>query len=1093
VSSDQAPRVELTSPANNLNAMLGRPMQLAVRASDDHGIGATTITYRVNRRPEKSINLEKPLPSGEGEQPLDWDYREELPDLQIGDTVSFLVEVADKYPGETGPHRVRTDSRRITFLSREDYLAEINKQMERLLTRVRALYRQERAAHELVMGLDPRSETFVPTCQLEAIRQEMVREQLTATATEVHALLEDLAANKVSDAVESESLAAMRDAMRAIATDHVARAADLLRAQVGASSRDPEPAIAAVNQAARELAALVMQRGIEASREVFARESRMLATELARLRLRLLTASSDQASMLAKRLEEVAAWTDGLLDKLNTSMRYDQRPLSVLGLSRKIHALRVSGLADAIRKVAGTTAKGEYQAAATALYPLVRPLVEAEFTMRTGSEFARLQDLREHISLLLAGQQEIQKQSSESADFEKQAPELAERQTALRDALVLAPLPSIAAPRPRLMDLQLPPPPPTDGLRLRAEASMTEAGAHLASKSKEKALASQETVLGSLHELDTILARWSDELARISLGVSSEVSAATDRVAVLGEFETRQIKLLEQTEEAALDKKNAAPFLEDQKTLANDIEAFHKELAEGDSASNKNLLPLLGRLQAVGGLMEPALAAMGENRLEDALEPQEQAATALGDARTLAEAQLGQYTLLQQLIGFQQAVGKAGAEMNDIVGGQNDLIAATKNADEKSLPPLLAPQRNLLNCLKEIAPSLDLVAARLDVGTPLVFAASDVEDALMAMEDGDAEDAAEIQETAVDSLTKVQGLVADVAVQTGYIAEIVEFLNDAQSELSMLSFRQRRIRENTAPGDARAAQEKLASETEAFARTLTEVAGQVDFQQLDEKTKVKLAGVNLSLDFTTAAAEMKESLRLLQAGESATEAMASAEKSLGSNSDQLTLIISMLNGLPALTLTKAEPPELHQLIKVLDIASKHRELLRRTNGSDARDIPALSASQQKLSQDLAKSNEGEVHHPMIAAAQGQLEAVIPELAASRKEEAGRAHSIADRTLRHFIIQQALILNTALPPPSASDSDVVTEAETDDLDVSEAVGFVSDFVSGEAPKDKKSEWEFLGTRNRAALNQNFARELPLEYRATLKNYYERVAK
>ena len=53
--------------------------------------------------------------------------------------------------------------------------------------------------------------------------------------------------------------------------------------------------------------------------------------------------------------------------------------------------------------------------------------------------------------------------------------------------------------------------------------------------------------------------------------------------------------------------------------------------------------------------------------------------------------------------------------------------------------------------------------------------------------------------------------------------------------------------------------------------------------------------------------------------------------------------------------------------------------------------------------------------------------------------------------------------------------------------------MADFVSGETPKDKKTEWEFLGTRNRAALNQNFARELPLEFRATLKNYYERVAK
>jgi hypothetical protein len=53
-------------------------------------------------------------------------------------------------------------------------------------------------------------------------------------------------------------------------------------------------------------------------------------------------------------------------------------------------------------------------------------------------------------------------------------------------------------------------------------------------------------------------------------------------------------------------------------------------------------------------------------------------------------------------------------------------------------------------------------------------------------------------------------------------------------------------------------------------------------------------------------------------------------------------------------------------------------------------------------------------------------------------------------------------------------------------------FVSDIVAGEAPKDKKTEWQVLGNRDRAALNQNFARELPLEYRGTLKNYYERVA-
>ena len=48
--------------------------------------------------------------------------------------------------------------------------------------------------------------------------------------------------------------------------------------------------------------------------------------------------------------------------------------------------------------------------------------------------------------------------------------------------------------------------------------------------------------------------------------------------------------------------------------------------------------------------------------------------------------------------------------------------------------------------------------------------------------------------------------------------------------------------------------------------------------------------------------------------------------------------------------------------------------------------------------------------------------------------------------------------------------MVTEDSTD-LYETDTAGFVADFVAGEGPKDKKSEWEILGERNRAALNQN----------------------
>ena len=268
----------------------------------------------------------------------------------------------------------------------------------------------------------------------------------------------------------------------------------------------------------------------------------------------------------------MAAWTDDLLDKLSTGMRYDQRPLAVLGLSRRIHGLRSSGLTDGIRNAAKQAREGRMADAATAQYPLIRPLLEAEFTMRSGSEYALIRDLREQLTGLIAAQQQLHAACGETEDFAARATELAQAQAGLRNRLVLAALPTIPAPRARLFDLELPTPPPGHERRLHAEALMGEAMAHLQAKAKDEALASQSQAITTLKELDAILTHWSDELAKKALGVSSQVSDASDRAAVLEQFESRQIGLLEQTEEAALDKKNPETLLEDQQALLEEVE-----------------------------------------------------------------------------------------------------------------------------------------------------------------------------------------------------------------------------------------------------------------------------------------------------------------------------------------------------------------------------------------------------------------------------------------------------------------------------------------------------------------------------------------
>lgn len=1056
VAADQPPRVELTTPAANLRGLIGRPLPLAIRAQDDHGLGPATITYQVNQRPEKTVTIETPIRNGEGEQPLDWDYRTALTDLQEDDTVSFVVEVSDRYPGEGGPHRARSDLRRITFLSRADYLAEIEKQMNRLLSRVHTIYRQERAAHELVRGLDPKESRFLQTCQLEAIRQEMVREQLMGTAREVGALLDDLAANNVTDAVESGTLDTLRQGLEGIAGGHVARAAALLREQAGLSgsgTADVGPASRVVNEAARDLARLVLQRSIESAREVFARETRMLAEEQAWLRLRGIDGAAPEG--LAAAEDELADWTGQLLADLRAGMRYDRRPLAVLALIRRMKDLDAAGAERRMREAAGFLRAGQAAEAAAAQSATIVPLLAAGFSARTGSEYEAVMEARRLLDSLVEEQQRLRGDCAGNAGSTAASAAVQQR---LRERLLLAAIPAIPAPRSRLFDDVLQEVPPSVNLRLAAEQAMGQALAALQSGDRAAAVEHQRKAEAALEPLRDIVARWSVELGTRSQGLSSLVSDATDRATRIEEYETRQIGLLEKTEEAALDETQPEKLAEPQQFLAEEVARFRKELAgAADAKPSKDWLPLVARLDRATGAMDAARTSLVAKRPAEAVSHQELAADALAAARTLADAQRERLSLLQNLFSFEQSVLYAGDSMGDVVAEQGDLAKAAGAADEDRIATLLPEARNLRQCLAEVAPVLDLVAGRLDVGTPLVFAGSDVEDAIAALEDGDGEEAGSILEEAAGSLAEVRARVAAVQRQTGYVAEIVEFLHETQADAAVMGLRQEQLGERLAlltgpvPAEILSDQQGLQAKAEAWGREVARATG------------LKTAAV---------------------AG------MTPAAEALAAAAEELSLAITVLHGLPAIEVTSASPAELQRLLDVLALASEHQQLLRQTTtaGADAR--AEIASRQRKLAEVGAALASSGTPHPLLVAAQAELAKAGAALDASAREVAVGHQGAANDALRHFVIEQAMLLGTAVPPPMPGDP--VAEAETDDLDVSTA-NLVSDFVSGEAPKDKRTEWEMLGSRNRAALNQNFARELPLEYRATLKNYYERVAK
>jgi hypothetical protein len=202
----------------------------------------------------------------------------------------------------------------------------------------------------------------------------------------------------------------------------------------------------------------------------------------------------------------------------------------------------------------------------------------------------------------------------------------------------------------------------------------------------------------------------------------------------------------------------------------------------------------------------------------------------------------------------------------------------------------------------------------------------------------------------------------------------------------------------------------------------------------------------------------------------------------------------MLHGLPQVEITVRTDPALKRLVDVLAVASDQKILFRDLNQAD-KGLPkaAIAVRQGELTSRCEAFAQTGERHIMLDSALNHMNAATGAFMPLDRDAIEKHQKAAMESLRHFIIEQALILETAVPPPTPQDGSPEADGPDSDSESEFSAGFLAEFVSGEAPKDQRTGWNVLGDRNRAALNQNFARELPLEYRGLLKNYYERIAK
>ena len=1068
VAPDRAPSVDLTSPAENLFATLQRNLDFAFRCRDDHGIGEVAITYRLDKAGEVKVALPAPKLSDGSEQRIDWNYREALPDLEVGETVSFAIELADRYPGANGPHRVRSDSRRVQFLSKKDYLAQIEKQKRRLLTRIRTIYREERGVHDLVRRLDPSDEVFVQTCQLEAVRQGLIRERLRAIRNRINVLVDDLAANKVAEEAGSAAMVKLEADLQTIADAHVGRAASLLRELAtvtdgGGDDRNPAAAVAMVDSSARELGLVVLQLGFAEAADVMARELHATSQAQAALRLQtLIRGEADAAGDedLAKAQTRLAKETARLLaatprNKESTSTD----ALVAFNLSRMVNGLLRSGADAKMQEAAVLIPKADSEKAARLQAEVIANLLRAEFRLRRGAEYEALTKARDLFAGQAAGQRKLREEGTDMS-----AEKLAQSQATLHRQLHLLLMPEVPAPRPKLYDVVAPSAPPVDDLLAAAEQAMQSALTQIKAGDRKAAAGHHQQAQTAFEKLAEI-AGWRMEAMTKSSRMKAAVTISGKQAAQLLTFEERLLALLEQTEDAAAaaEAKTASLVTQNQ-ALADDAKSFLGNIVRWKAAQtspSEDDLPLIDCLSRVARALGKATPLLKENKPDDAIKFQEQALDALEEATGLNEELTATRTNFADVLSMTGSALAPSSLLLEIEAEQGQLSALTKKAKPEDRPSLVIPQKNLIHAVNAALTSLDPLAHKIESGTVMIFAKDDMDAAAIGLETDDIEDALDAQAYVVESLQKLRAKIDQATPQYRYVLEVTENLYEIMPQSA-------RIRTGT-----RQLLEKAEGAPDAAA-----VKTQV--KQFGEQVK-KLTGEE---GYVATARQLEKTVGSGAAGVAAEDALGG----LVADTEALQLLMDNLAYLMAPPLDLANipvpTPEVKLLEDVLNLAAHHMDLSRATQVAKPKELAGLAAQQRKLATQCAALPKPSAS---LVAAQRHLSEAAAKLQAGEHDAAITRQTEAGEALRYFILEYAL-KHVMIPPPAPPQDPAPTHT---DVLVEQAILplFEPGALTGDKPKGGSLEWQVLGRRDRAALNENFARELPIEDRAILKDYYE----